>query len=197
MTIPSIKCAIMPALIALHLACPNGSKAADDPRALQLTFEPWSKFCIGHSDCFVGADARGACAPSGGAVVVHTANGKAASLAVNFGTRHALEGDIGVHVDQGQPILIPRRECYPVGCRGEFDIDDDFVERLKRSNAITIEATTTAHRRLTLSFPLADFARAFDGPGTDPKVFEEIGMSEEMKERFKRAEQEKPPECHD
>jgi invasion protein IalB len=198
MTNPSIKCTIMLALIALHLlACSTDGQAADDPRASQLTFEPWNKVCLGNSDCFVGTGATGTCVPSGGAVVIHTVNGKVVSLGVNFGTRRVLEGDISVQVDQGQPTLIPHRECYPVSCGGEFNVDGDFVERLKRSKTITIEATTTTHRRITLSFPLAGLVPAYDGPGTEPKVIEEIMTSDEMKERLKRAEREKPPECDD
>jgi invasion protein IalB len=189
MTFPPIKRAIILALIALLTLSFSGSRAADDPRASQLTFEPWSKWCIGSSRCFVGRGARGACGPSGGGVAVHILNGRATNLAVNFATRRKLEDDISVQVDQDQPIYIPVAACYPGGCHGELGIDDNFVERLKRASTITIEATTTVHQRLMLSFSLADFARAYDGLGTEPKVTEEIISSEKMKERAQQEEE--------
>jgi invasion protein IalB len=193
MTTSSIKCAIVPALIVMHLlAWFNATKAADDPRAMELKFEPWSKSCLGQSLCFVGKGARGACVPSGGAVAIHTLNGKATSLIINFGTRRALDGAISIRIDQGQPILVSHPRCYPTGCRGELEINDDFVELLRRSQTITIEATDTAHRNLRLSFSLAGFAQAFDGPGIESNVFEET--QEQLKEELrKRAEQSPPP----
>jgi invasion protein IalB len=135
--------------------------------------------------------ARGACVPSGGAVVVHTAKGKATSLGVNFGASRTLEGDIRVQIDQGDPIMFPPGPCYAAGCTGKLDIDDQFVERLKHSQKITIEATDASHRKLSFSFPLGGFAETFDGPGTEPSVYEEIVSEEKMKERMQREEEQK------
>ena len=194
MTFPSIKSAAVLALIALHaLLSVTGSKAADDPRALQLSFEPWSKLCVGANRCFVSLGVKGACVPSGGRFSVHALKGRAISLVVNFGTKRKLEADISVQVDQEQPIHIPIRECYRLGCRGELNIDDDFVERLKRSSTVAMEATTTDHERLTLSFSLAGFARTYDGPGLETPVLELT--QEEMRQR---AAQFRPlPQCED
>ncbi len=196
MTISSVKRVIMPALIALHLlACPTDSQAADDPRALQLTFQPWSKVCLSGSLCFVGVAARGTCVPSGGGLAIQTAEGKPAKLSAFVGTQRTLEGDIRVQIDQDPPVFVSAPNCYASGCNGTLKIKDDLVERMKRSSILTIEATTTAHRRISLSFPLADFTRAYDGPGTEPKVVEVIGLSKEMKERLAEAEANKPPPC--
>jgi invasion protein IalB len=184
------------ALIALlSFSCLTGSRAADDPRASQLTFQPWSKTCLGRSDCFVGSDVRGACVPSGGGVVIHTVNGRAKGLSAFVGTKLTLDGNIRVQIDQDQPVFVPAPNCYASGCNGNLEIGDEFVERMKRSSDIAIEATTTAHRKITLSFSLAGFAESFDGPGTEPKVIEVIGLSKEMKERLEKAEREKPPSC--
>jgi len=197
LTTSSIKCAIVPALIAMQLnAWSSATQAADDPRVMQLTFVPWIKFCLGKTDCFAGAEARGACAPSGGSVVIHTVDGKATEMSTGAGTRLTLEGDIRVQIDQDPPILISVSNCYASGCYGTFKINDEFVERLKRSSTITLEATTTAHRKISLSFSLANFARVYDGPGPEPKVTEVIISSKEMKERLeKEAEEAKRPVC--
>jgi invasion protein IalB len=172
-------------------------EAASDPRATQLTYGPWSKICIGSSNCFVGAGARGACYPSGGGLSIIVTDDKNASLSANLGTKRRLEGAISVQVDQGDPILIPHPECHALGCGGKIEIDNALIERLKRSQTITIAATNTAHQKIRLSLSLADFAKAYDGAGTEPKVSEEIVTSDEMKESMKRGEKEKLPRCEE
>jgi hypothetical protein len=75
----------------------------------------------------------------------------------------------------------------------------EFVERLKRSRTIAIEATDAAHQKLSLSFSLADFAQAYDGPESPPpKVREEIVTGEKMKKLMKQPEdQKKASECNE
>ncbi|SIO65791.1 Invasion protein IalB, involved in pathogenesis [Bradyrhizobium erythrophlei] len=193
-------------LLALITAYPvyGGSAAkADDPRAMQLTYGPWTKLCFkradGNSDCFISAAARGVCHPSGGGVSISIRDEKTLSLLANFGTKRALEGGISVQIDQDTPILLSHPECFGLGCRGKIDIDRDFIERLKRSRTIAIEATDTSHQKLDLSFSLADFATAYDGPASDPpKVREEIITSDKMKQSTKQSEQQKQAfECQE
>jgi len=195
-----------PVLLALIAACPGfGGSAAkvDDPRAMQLTYGPWTKLCFkrtdGNSDCFISAAARGACHPSGGGVSISIRDEKTLSLLANFGTKRALEGGIGVQIDQDTPILISHPECFGLGCRGKIDIDRDFIERLKRSRTIAIEATDASHQKLSLSFSLAGFVTAYDGPAGDPpKVRDETATGDKMKQSTKQSEQQKQAfECQE
>jgi hypothetical protein len=134
--------------------------------------------------------------PSGGSFSV-TRGDKSASLSVNVGTKHALEGAISVRIDQEPPILISHTECLGLYCGGKLEIDNGFTERLKRSRTVAIEATTTAGQKINLSLSLVDFATAYDGPESDPpKVHEEILSSEKFKEEMQRLdEQRKALEC--
>jgi invasion protein IalB len=187
---------VLLSLAAAYLATGMSAVKADDPRAMQLTYGPWTKLCFkradGNSDCFISAAARGACTPSGGGVSISIRDEKTLSLLANFGTKRALEGGISVQIDQDTPILISYPECFGLGCRGKIDIDRDFIERLKRSRTIAIEATDASHQKLGLSFSLADFATAYDGPASDPpKVREEIITSDKMKQLTKQSEQQK------
>ena len=179
---------------ALVIGC--GAVQAGDPRALQLAYGPWTKLCFkradGNSDCFISTAALGTCRPSGGGLSISIRDQKILSLLANFGTRHTLERGISIQIDQDVPIVIPHAECFGLGCRGKLDIDNQFIERLKQSRTIAIEATDTGHQRLRLSFSLADFAQAYDGPeGDPPKVREEIITSEKMKELTKQSEEQK------
>jgi invasion protein IalB len=177
-------------MIATYLAFAGSSlEAASDPRATQLTYEPWIKFCFGASKCFVGAGAKGECFPSGGSVSIITDNQKE-SLSARLGTTRTLAGAISVQIDQGAPILIRHPECQTLSCGGSFEIDSDFIERLKRSQMITIEATDSHNQRIGFSLSLADFAQAYDGPESDPpKVTEMVLTPEKYKEMTQREEE--------
>jgi invasion protein IalB len=170
-------------------------EAGNDPRASQLNYKPWIKYCFGASKCFVAAEAKGGCFPSGGYVLIATEDQKA-SLSVHFGTTHPIESDISVQIDQGAPISIAHPECRALDCGGKFEIDGNFIERLKRSQTIAIEATDSTNQKIRLSFSLADFANAYDGPEVLPKVFEET-QAKLQEELVKRAEEQKKLQCQE
>jgi invasion protein IalB len=175
----------------------NAARGADDPRAAQLTFDSWAKSCIAQT-CFVATGARGACNPSGGVLSITTSDGRNASLSAYFFTKYPLEGTISIQIDRRDPILIPQLKCYGLSCGGKVDIDNEVIEQLRNSRTVTIEATTTAHRTLSLALPLTGFAGAYDGPGVEPKVREEVISSEKMKEMTRQAEEQKQArECQD
>ena len=110
-------------LIAAYLVFGTSAVEADDRRATQLAYQPWTKFCISKSNCFVGASAQGLCSPSGGAVTIASPDTGSTSLSATFGTRHKLDGAISLRIDQDNPILIPNPHCYASGCAGKFEID--------------------------------------------------------------------------
>jgi invasion protein IalB len=186
---------VLLSLIVTYLVFGASAVEANDPRAMQLTYEPWTKICFSGSNCLVAAGARGTCYPSGGALSINIPNDKTVNLSANLGTKRGLEGAISIRIDHDDPILIAVPQCYAPGCSGKVEIDGKFIERLKRSRTITIEATNTAHQKIGLSLSLADFAKAYDGPASDPpKVYEET--SEKMKELL-RQQAEKNPPCED
>jgi invasion protein IalB len=185
------------AVLAIAICVALGTTAeADDPRAGQLTYQPWAKICVdrpdGNSDCFTSSGAKGACQPSGGGIAVWIRDGKQRSLSINVVTRRALDGTLAVRVDQAASISIADPNCTELGCRGKLDIDAPFIERLKRAHLINVEAITRDHQAVILSFPLAGFNDAFNGPpGGTPKAAEMT--SDEVRERSKRTSN--PPPC--
>lgn len=186
---------VLIAAIATFLA--NAAEAAD-PRAAQLTYQPWAKICVdrpdGNSDCFTSSGAKGTCQPSGGGIAVWIRDGKQRSLSINLVTKRPLDGALAVRIDQGAPISVPDPTCAELGCRGKLDIDGDFIEGLKRAHSISVEAMTHDRQSISLAFPLAGFPEAFDGPaGGTPKAAEMT--SDELKERLKRPAN--PPPCNE
>jgi invasion protein IalB len=166
-------------------------EAAGDPRAMQLSYDSWTRMCFGKSNCFVGAGARGACFPSGGGVSIVT-DDKNMSLHAILATKRVLESALSVQIDQGEPILIPHLECSGLICSGKVQVDSKFIDLLRHSQRITITATDTAGQNLNLSLSLTDFAAAFDGPERDPpKVTERTLTTEKFKELEQRQEEER------
>jgi invasion protein IalB len=190
---------VLSAVIAAHITFgASAAEAANDPRALQLTYQPWAKICVnradGNSDCFISSGAKGACQPSGGGIAVTIRDGKQRSLAVNLVTKRMLDGTLAIRIDQGTAISIPDPNCAELGCRGKLDIDSTFIEDLKHSRTISVEAMTRDRQAVSLAFPLAGFSEAFDGPaGGPPKAAEVTG--DELQERLKRSAN--PPQCEE
>ena len=177
--------------IAINVRLGGATSFAADPRAAQLTYAPpWVKSCLAET-CFVGSGARGACHPSGGGLSVVTGNNKRLSLSAYFATTRPLEGAITVRIDQGNPISIPVSKCIATSCASELGIDGEFVERLKRSQTIEMEAMDAGHRKVSLSLSLAGFAEAYDGPGIETKIYENIVSDEKWQELLKEAEEQK------
>jgi invasion protein IalB len=191
---PMKRVLVLLTLIATNFAIPGSTEAAYDPRAAQLAYKPWIKFCFG-ATCLMAAEARGACNPSGGDLVIAVEE-KYPTLSVDLWTKRGLEGAIRVQVDQGDPTLIPHPECSGLICKGKVPIDRSLIERLKQSNTITVEAVDTSQQEISLAFPLADFAKAYDGPSSEPKVFEETQKQLKV-ELAKRAEEQKKLQCEE
>ena len=185
---------VLSLLILTYLAFDGGAlKAANDPRATQLTYESWMKACIG-ATCFVAVGARGACVPSGGVLSIVT-DEKGVSLSITLGTKRTLEGAISAQINQGETILIPHPQCNGLACYGRTPVDSGLSDRLKKSKTIVVEATDSTHQEISYTFSLTDFAKAYDGlAAPPPKVFEET--NEKLKEELARqAEEQKKLEC--
>jgi invasion protein IalB len=182
--------------IAVYLAFAGASDATDS-RALRLTYEPWSKFCLAKTGCFVGMSARGECQPSGGAITIIINDGAPESLTAYFGTKRGPVDAISVQIDQNSPIPMPDTRCNPFGCWSRLTIGVDMIEQLRRAQSVTISDTDAAHQETKITFPLADFAHAYDAAGAEPKVFEETQkqLKAELQQRGK--ELSPTPLCED
>ncbi len=78
-----------------------------------------------------------------------------------------------VIVDQNQPMTAPYVICFTNGCMADYDASGDLIGKLKKGQGLVIQAINSTGQPISLVLPLADFAKAYDGPPTDPKVFEE------------------------
>lgn len=74
-----------------------------------------------------------------------------------------------VVIDQQPPIALKYEICFPNGCFASMDVNADFVAKLKKAQMITIQALQMGGRTLNFQIPAKDFAKAYDGPASDPK----------------------------
>jgi invasion protein IalB len=88
----------------------------------------------------------------------------------------------GVYLPKGTRVVIDRDEpsaiigtfltCANGGCIAHLETNADIVAKLKKGQNLYIQAYNMAQNVMTLALPLADFAKAYDGPATDPKELE-------------------------
>lgn len=88
---------------------------------------------------------------------------------------------ITVHLAEGTRVLIdqtplataPYVTCIQLGCFAEYEASPEIITKMKTGQMMTIQAYLMNGSIIDLPLPLSDFAKAYDGPATDPKVIEE------------------------
>ncbi|GAB4065441.1 invasion associated locus B family protein [Ancylobacter sonchi] len=92
---------------------------------------------------------------------------------VSFPTGVLLRQGFRVALANEQPILGTYIMCDERTCRGDLQVDDEFIARMKKAPGLTIQAANAVGRLINYPIGLGDFAKVYDGGDTDPKVFEE------------------------
>jgi hypothetical protein len=79
--------------------------------------------------------------------------------------------------------------CFTNGCMADYEANADLIGKMKKAQGLVIQAINTTGQPISLVMPLGDFAKAYDGPPTDPKVFEEQQkkLQEELQRRADEA----------
>jgi hypothetical protein len=71
----------------------------------------------------------------------------------------------------------------------DYPVTDDMIAKMKKGQQIIVQAINMHGTAISLPLPLNDFAKAYDGPPTDPKVVEEQQrkLQEELQKRAEEA----------
>ena len=83
------------------------------------------------------------------------------------------------------PPVVP-----PGGCIADYEANVDLVNKMKTAkNLLTVQAIHMNGQAMSPQLDLRDFAKAYDGPPTDPKVFEEQQkkLQDELQKRAEEA----------
>ena len=94
-----------------------------------------------------------------------------------------------VIVDSNPPAQNPFVICFQNGCMSDYEVTPELLANMKKGQNLVIQAINSNNQPITLPLPLGDFAKAYDGPPTDPKVFEENQkkLQEELQKRAEEA----------
>ena len=193
---------------AAQQAAPQQQQAGDQQP--QLIFSPWVKLCNKDADpkakrvCVTVKDGR----VESGLLVVSVAiiemdgeQKKLLRMSLPYGV--ALQHGTRLIVDQQSPATAPFVTCLPPvvppgGCIADYEATVDLIGRMKKAQLLTVQAIHMNGQAMSPQLELKDFAKAYDGPPTDPKVFEEQQkkLQEELQKRAedarKRLEQQQP-----
>jgi invasion protein IalB len=170
----------------------------EQQQQVQLIYSPWTKFCLkGQNNdpnakqvCFTGKDARiESGMPVVAAVLIEPEGEPKKLLRVTLPLGMQLVHGTRVIVDQNQPMTAPYVICFTNGCMADYDASADLIAKMKKGQGLVIQAINSTGQPISLVLPLADFAKAYDGPPTDPKVFEEQQkkLQEELQRRADEA----------
>ena len=186
--------AAKPAEAAPPAAAPGAppQAAADQP---QLMYSPWMKICGKGPDtnnqqvCVITKDGRLENGMPVAIVQLFEPEGGPKVMRVTVPLGMQLAHGTRMIIDQGQPAQEPYKICFPVGCMSDYALTDDMIARMKKGQMLTVQAINMQGTPISLPLPLADFAKAYDGPATDPKVFEEQQrkLQEELQKKAEEA----------
>ena len=181
---------------AAQPAAPGQQQAA--PEQPTLIYSPWTKFCLKGQEanakqvCFTGKDGRlESGLPIVAAVVIEPEGDAKKMLRVTLPLGMQVQPGTRLIIDQGQPATGPYVICFTNGCMADYEVNADIIGRLKKGQQLAVQAINGNGQPVSLTLPLNDFAKAYDGPPTDPKVFEETQkkLQEELQKKAEEARQ--------
>ena len=171
-----------------------------DQQVPQLIYAPWTKFCLKGQDanakqvCFTGKDGRiESGQPVIAAVIIEPEGEPKKILRVTLPLGMQLVHGTRVIVDNNPPMQSPYVICFANGCMSDYEVTPELLANLKKGQNLVVQAINSNGAPLTLPLPLQEtggsFGKAYDGPPTDPKVFEENQkkLQEELQKRADEA----------
>jgi invasion protein IalB len=174
----------------------QGQQQAQGNDQVQLIYSPWTKFCLKGQEanakqvCFTGKDARiESGMPVVAAVLIEPEGEPKKVLRVTLPLGMQLIHGTRVIIDQNPPLTAPYVICFTNGRMADYEASADMITKMKGAQGLVVQAINATGQPISLVLPLADFAKAYDGPPTDPKVFEEQQkkLQEELQRRADEA----------
>lgn len=193
---PAAPTAQTPAPVPQAQQPPAQGQAQGGEQQVQLIYSPWTKFCLKSQEtnakqvCFTGKDARiESGMPVVAAVLIEPEGEPKKILRVTLPLGMQLVHGTRVIIDQNQPMTAPYVICFTNGCMADYEANPDMIGKMKKGQGLVVQAINSTGQPISLVLPLADFAKAYDGPPTDPKVFEEQQkkLQEELQKRADEA----------
>jgi invasion protein IalB len=172
--------------------------AQQQEQQVQLIYAPWTKFCLKGQEagakqvCFTGKDGRiESGQPVIAAVIIEPEGEPKKLLRVTLPLGMQLVHGTRIIVDSNAPLQGPYVICFQNGCMSDYEATPELIAAMKKGQNLVVQAINSNGAPLTLPLPLAgEFAKAYDGPPTDPKQFEE-NQKKLQEELQKKAEEQR------
>jgi invasion protein IalB len=176
-----------------------GVPAATGQQQTELMSLPWMKVCTKGPD----TDNKRVCVitkeslfENGGTTVqMFEPEGGQKFLRVTVPLGVQLSYGTRMLIDQNPPTQSPYNMCFPIGCASDYQVTDDLIAKMKKGQNIIVEAIDGQNTQISLPVPLNDFAKAYDGPPTDMKVF--LEQQRKLLELQKRSQEERQKEAEE
>jgi invasion protein IalB len=172
----------------------------------QLTFAPWTKICTKGPEanspqvCFIGKDGHVETGQLVVAAVLIEPEGadQRKILRITLPLGMALQPGTRVIVDQGQPMNAPYIACVPQGCLAEYEASGELIDKMRKGQGLVVQGVNGQGQGMQLVLPLAEFAKAHDGPPLDEKAFaaQQQKLQEELQRKAAAAAGQTPPAAH-
>jgi invasion protein IalB len=161
-------------------ATPNPTPQPQQGGQPELTYSFWTKVCQNGPEanakqvCFVGRDGHMESGAPVVVVVLVEAEGDAKKLLrVTLPLGMSLQAGTRVIIDNGQPLTGPYVICLANGCVAEYEASAELITKMKTGQSMHVQGINGSGQSISIPMPLADFAKAYDGPPTDPKELEQ------------------------
>jgi invasion protein IalB len=160
-------------------AAPADQQAGAPTDQPPVVYSPWTKFCgkdnaQAKEVCLTVKEAR---LETGqflaGAALIEQQGEEKKLFRVTLPLGMQLPQGTRMLLDKEQPLQGRYIVCLPNGCMADFDVNLDFVAKLKKGQQLVLQGINLPGQAASYMLPLADFAKANEGPATDPKKFEE------------------------
>lgn len=172
---------VAPAPAPAAPAAPVQEAAAPPADQPPVVYSPWTKFCgkdqanaQAKEVCLTVKEAR---LETGqflaGAALIEQQGEEKKIFRVTLPLGMQLPQGTRMILDKEQPLLGRYIVCLPNGCMADFDVNAEFVGKLKKGQMLLLQGINLPGQAATYQLPLADFVKANEGPATDPKKFEE------------------------
>ena len=145
-----------------------------------IVYSPWTKFCGKDNNpqakevCLTVKEAR---LETGqflaGAALIEQQGDEKKLFRITLPLGMQIPQGTRMLLDKEQPITGQYIVCLPNGCMADFNVNAEFVGKLKKGQQIVLQGINLPGQAASYMLPLADFAKANEGPATDPKKFEE------------------------
>jgi invasion protein IalB len=177
-------------------AAPKAAQPAEAPSGeLSLNYSPWTKLCGKENQagakevCLTVKEARldtGEFIASAALIEPTGEPKKILRIMVPLG----MQISVGTRmlVDRGQASVGQYIACFPNGCMADFEVNSGFVGQLKTGKTLWLQTINLGGQPANYPMPLAEFAKANEGPASDPKVLE--AQQQKLEQELKRKAEE-------